>query len=212
MTEAELRRCILGGITLLMGVVTVLVSLCVYVPALAAATSTHGFLTAAVATAVVGTLLLLSLIFVQSHGYQRFVFLWVGLAMTSLLVAAAHAVSSKAVVVVTLVAAALLTAIAAYAGGAVLEDTSAMGVPLMLGLLVLLGAGLLNGLVFHAHWLETVCSLVAVALFTAFSVYDANQFVKRRACRHDCCEEGVFSLYQNFANVAVNLMSLNADS
>ena len=87
-----------------------------------------------------------------------------------------------------------------------------MGVPLFLGLIVLLVAGLLNGLVFHAHWLETVCSLVGVALFTAYSVYDANEFVKRRACRHDCCEEGVFSLYQNFANVAIDLMSLNSNS
>lgn len=212
MSEAELRRCILGGITLLMGVVTVMVSLCVYVPGLDAATGTPDFRKGAIATAIAGIFMILSLIFVRSHGYQRFVYLWVGLALTALLVVASHTVSSKAVVVVTLVAAALLTAIAAYAGAAVFEDVSAMGVPLLLGLLVLIGAGMLNGLVFHAHWLETVCSLAGVALFTAFSVYDANEFVKRRSCRHDCCEEGVFSLYLNFANVAVNLMGLNSDS
>ena len=210
--EADLRRCILGGVTLLMGAVTLLVSLCLYVPGLDAATETPGFRTGAMTTAVAGILLLLSMMFVRSHGYQRFVYMWVGMAMAALLVVAAHAVSSKAVVVVTLVAAAAITAIAAYAGASMVEDASALGLPLLLGLVVLLCAGLVNGIVLHAHWLETVCSLVAVALFGAFSVYDANVFVKRRNCVYDCCEEGVFSLYQNFANVATSLMRLSSGS
>ena len=208
--DAELRRCILGGVSLLVGVVTLLVSLCVYAPGPASATSTPGFRAGAMGASVVGLLLLLSTLAVRSRGYQRFVFLWVGAAMTALLVVAAHAVSSRAVAVITLVAAALMTALASYAGATVVEDASAMGLPLFLGLLVLLGAGLLNGLVFRAHWLETACSLVAVCLFSALSVYDANRFVARRRCAYDCCEEGVFSLYQNFANVAASLMQLNS--
>ena len=87
-----------------------------------------------------------------------------------------------------------------------------MGAPLFLGLLVLIGAGFLNGVVWHAHWLETVCSLVSIVLFTLFSVFDANMFVRKRSCRYDCCEEGVFSLYVNFMNIAINLMDLNSSS
>ena len=75
-------------------------------------------------TIIAFILILLNAFVVQSHGYQRFVFIWTGLAMTTLLVVAAHAVSSKAVVMVTLLAAAFLTAIAAYVGTDMVKDAS----------------------------------------------------------------------------------------
>ena len=209
-SETELRRCILGGTSLLVGLLTAVVALCVYVPTLDAVTGTPEFRGAALASSLAAVLLILSMTLVRSHAYQRLVLLVVGICMAALLVVAAHRVSSKGVVMTTLVAAAILTGLAAYAGSRA-QDVSALGPFLLIGLVVLCVAGLLNGLVFHAHWLETVCSTLAVALFTAFSVYDANRFVKLRICRFDCCEEGVFSLYQNFANVAINLMGLNSE-
>ena len=209
--QHDLRRCILGGITVLTLAVSIVVSACVYVPAANAVTSAPAFRTTALALAAVGLLLLLSTIVVSSHTYQRVVFSVVTLSLTALLVVAAHAVSSQATVVVMLVTAALLTGVAAVVGSK-LEDASALGWPLLVGLLVLLCAGLLNGLVFHAHWLETVYSLVAVSLFTVFAVYDSNAFVRRRQCRYSCCEEGVFNLFLDFANIAANLMNLNAST
>ena len=209
--EASLRRCILGGITLLTGVVTALVALCVYVPGLCAATATSAFGYAALASFVVSLLLELSTSFVRGHAYQRFVFVVFGLASVAAMVAMAHTLSSRAVVVVALSAAAILTGVAAAAGSR-LGDLSAMWPLLAAGAVVVLVACLLNTLVFRARWLETAVSTVCVVLFTAYSVYDANAFVKRRACRHSCCEEGVFSLYENFVGGALNLMNLAQDS
>ena len=209
-TDADLRRCILGGIAMLAGATTALVAVALYVPALDRLTGTPGFRTAAAAAGVVALLLMLSRIWLwRSHAYQRVVFGATAFAMALLLVAAAHTVSHKGVAVTCLAAATLLMLVAAGAGAE--RDLGAtLGVPMFVGLLVLLAAGLLNGLVFRAPWLETALSLAGAVLFTAFAVYDANQFVRRRVCLHDCCEEGVFSLYTDFANVAMSLLDLNA--
>lgn len=210
LASRELVLCILGGISILMAVVTLLVSVCAYVPAIDAVTSTREFQSAVFFSLLASIALLLSTSVFASHAYQRFVFCFVVLSMTASLASSTHFVSSKAVVVVSLLTASLLTAAFAYLGVKV-EDASFLGPPLVACLVLLILVGLLNSFVLHAHWVETAFSVVAVALFCAFSVYDANRFAKNPVCRHNCCEEGVFSLYLNFANVAMNLMRLSGD-
>lgn len=209
MGEAELRRCILGGNATLLLVVTAVVAAFVYVPpAQKVAESEYLRIGSIVAGFVSLALLLLSVSAFKSHAYQRFVFVFVGLAMTALLIVATTYTSSKAVVVASLIAAAVLTSVAALVGASV-DSASSMG-PALFGGMFLFLFGLLMSFFLHAHWFEVVVSTFGVALFTGLSVYEANEFIRQRRCRHSCCEEGVFSLFQNFVNLAVNLFNITS--
>lgn len=208
LTDEQLRTCIFRGLSLLVGIVTLIVGACVYVPFLDSATGTPLFTNVAIGSMVVAVLLSLLTFFRKSPTLNRSVKLVFLLALTLFLVVVAQSLSSKAVVLVSMVAASVVMGIAAYAGSR-MRDASWMRGPLLVGFLVLFLSGLLNIFVFSSNWMETAYSILAIVVFTIASVYETNMFVKHRYCRYDCCEEGVFSLFGNFANIAANLMQLN---
>lgn len=207
--EAKLRRCILGGNALFVGVVTAIVAAFVYVPAAGRVADSDYFQIGSFVGGIVSVVLLLLAVYVfKSHTFQRFVYVFVGLAMTALLIVAAGYTSSKSVVIVSLVAAAVLTGVAALIGAN--SRSVSYLYPALVGLGVLFTIGMVMLFFLRAHWFEVSISTVGVALFTALSVYNANEFVKKRRCTHNCCEEGVFSLFLNFVNVASNLIDINS--
>lgn len=207
LSDEQLRRCIFQGSTFLVGVVTLIVGLCVYNPFLESATTTPLFRNVALGSLLLSLLVLIFTELGNSYTFNKLAKLMVVLAMTMCLVLVAHSLSSKAIAIVSMATAAVIMGISAYAGSR-MRDASSMRGPLFVGFFVLLLSGFLNRYIFAANWMETAYSILAIVLFTIASLYETNMFVKHRHCRFDCCEEGVFSLYGNFANIAANLMRL----
>lgn len=206
-STAKLRRCIFGGTAILLGVVTALVAICLYVPSMHDAVRSPAFLVGTWAAMLLSLPMMFASLFIDSHAFQRFVHIFVTLAIAALLALVGGHAAHKGVVIVALLSALLIIGAAAAVGDRS-GDLSSWGMPLFIGLLVLIAASLLSNIVFRASWLSTGVSLAGVAIFTAFTIYDVNQFTRARSCRYNCCEEGVFSIYTNFANLGVDLVSL----
>ena len=68
-------------------------------------------------------------------------------------------------------------------------------------------AELLNAFVFQASAFEVALSTVAIVLFTAFTVYDVDTH-SRGYCRFNCCLEGAFDVWINFANIFLRVQEL----
>lgn len=207
----ELHKCILTGLALATGVATALVALSLYVPPIAAATETDAFKNATLGALLAGLLLMVVTMFMSvSHTTQRLVQLFVAAAVTASLVVVAHRVSPPAVVTTLLSSMALLL-LAAHVGMVTTRDLSQHGGVLVAAMTILLVATFLNGLVFRVPWLRTGLLIAGIVIFVLAAVWSANVFVQRRICRHDCCEEGVFSIFLDFANVAQNLLMLQQE-
>lgn len=203
--NVELRKCILKGIAYLTFAVCVLVAYALYfIPH----TKTREFQLVASSFGGFGIVLFLSLLFFKrSHNYQRFVHFVVAVSLTMGLIVSAHSVSDPNLVVNALATATLLTLIASSTGSN-MKNAKYLGMPLFLGLLVLYGASMVNARVLNCGALEIFLSICFIVLFTAFSIYDAHVYANGKNCRHDCCEEGVFQLFVNFANLAHYLLKM----
>lgn len=207
--EDEIYRCIMRGVAILVGIVFVLVSACVYVPQLREATSSRPFFLASVVLTVISLLLLISNGFVRSHGFQRAVQLCVVISITCLVIVGAHTVNSKLTVLGALVLASIILAGAATFGKRHKGDLTKLLFPAFIGLLTLLIAGVLNVALLKSSIVETGLSALGIVLFVCIAAMDANVYSKRpELCRYNCCEEGTFSMFINFSNIVMDLMNL----
>ena len=212
MTEQrKLHACILKGIATLIGLATLAVVLCTYVPSLARVTSSKVFADAALTASFIGLIGLLGLpVFAPRHATQRAVHGLVTASLMALLVVGSHAAPSRSTAPVALMVASCLILLGMWLGSRV-DNLQSWTLPLLLGLFTLLGASLLNTLLLRAGWLETLLSLGGVVLFTLLTMYYVYQYTKtRQSCRFDCCEEGVFAIFINFANMASDLLRLSS--
>ena len=209
----QLYACIMGGVAALVGVVTVLVCACVYVPALSGATSSAPFRYAAFGTFAVGIVCLLVNAFaLHSRAFQKVTHALVVVAVTGLMVLAAHAVPNKTTVPIALALAAVAVGVAAPLGRYHKGDLRRWMLPCAIGLVVLIVAGALNSAVFGSSAIESVLAVAGIVLFTVLTAVDANAFVNSPdVCKFDCCEEGVLNLFLNFSNIVTDVMALSKD-
>ena len=121
---------------------------------------------------------------------------------------AVSAFATPTVVILALVIALVIVSIMSVIGGRIGADLKSWGGPLLAVLFIILIAGILNTFVFKAGWLETVIAAIGVLVFSAYTIYDVNQFSRGNICMHDCCEEGTFHVWLNFVNLFVDLVSL----
>ena len=197
--DVQIRACIYRGVALLLGASALLVTAATFAPGLNAAVKETPFVVAAFAIYGAGVLLSVASAFVGGAITQKTVFalLFVGLNMLLMLLSS---YATPAAVISSLVTAMTIVAAAAYVGGRIGTDTRSWGPLLVGGLLLVLLAELLNAFVFEATPAEVALSTVAIVLFTAFTVYDVDTR-SRGYCRFNCCVEGAFDVWINFASI-----------
>ena len=210
-TPEQLYACIMRGVATLVGIVTVLVCACIYIPALHSATSTDAFKYTTLGIFLIGIVcLFVNALAVHNRTFQRITHVLVAVSVTALMILAAHMVRNKTTVPIALALATLAVGIAAPLGRYHKGDLRKWLTPAMLGLLVLILVGVLNIAVFGSSVLESLLSVAAIILFTLLTAVDANVFTKNpEMCKFDCCEEGVLNIYLNFSNIVVDIMGLS---
>ena len=139
---------------------------------------------------------------------QRAVFAFVGLTITFGMIVTAHAVNSVEAVIVCMFSSICMILAASKLGMGMKQDLKDWVTPLFIGLIILVITGFVNALVLDASLLTNILSICLIALFSGFTVYDANQFVRERNCKFDCCEEGVFNIFVDLANIATSTLKL----
>ena len=204
--DVQIRACIYRGVALLLGASALLVTAATFAPGLNAAVKEVPFVVSTFAIYGAGVLLSLVTAFVGGAITQKTVFalLFVGLNMLLMIVSA---YGNANAVIASLVTAMLIIAAASYVGGRIGTDTRSWGPLLVGGLLLVLLAELLNAFVFQASAFEVALSTVAIVLFTAFTVYDVDTH-SRGYCRFNCCLEGAFDVWINFANIFLRVQEL----
>ena len=204
--DVQIRACIYRGVALLLGASALLVTAATFAPNLNAAVKDTPFVVAAFAIYGAGVLLSLVTAFVGGAITQKTVFalLFVGLNMLLMLMSAYGTANA---VISSLVTAMVIVAAASYLGGRIGTDTRSWGPLLVGGLLLVLLAELLNAFVFQASAAEVALSTVAIVLFTAFTVYDVDTR-SRGYCRFNCCLEGAFDVWINFASIFLRAQEL----
>ena len=184
----KLRNCILTGMTILIGIVTAVTALCMYIPQLNAITKTPIFTNAVTLGLLVSIVMLVATIFTNSHNLQRFAYILTSISLVASIVAISHISSSQLSVIASLVLAGGVI-IASSKLGMNMKDTSFLYPTLVIGFVVVFASILLNIFLFDSTWIESLLHALILILFTGFTVYDANQFAVQRKCRFDCCEE-----------------------
>jgi len=204
--DVQIRACIYRGVALLLGASALLVTAATFAPGLNAAVKETPFVVAAFAIYGAGVLLSVASAFVGGAITQKTVFalLFVGLNMLLMLLSS---YATPAAVISSLVTAMTIVAAAAYVGGRIGTDTRSWGPLLVGGLLLVLLAELLNAFVFEATPAEVALSTVAIVLFTAFTVYDVDTR-SRGYCRFNCCAEGAFDVWINFASIFMRMRQM----
>ena len=213
--KMKIRRCILVGISILIGITIVFVALGLYV--------FPGAILHPVTYLIMGILMLISLFFmfyiiyklitgqVMSKSFLRTHFFITTLFFMLLLATQAHNLDSPAFALLCLLVSFVLILIAAeYGFRAQWKDIQSWIMPLVVATFVILLFSFINIFFLKTKILQIITSVLLILLFTAFTVFNANAYTNGD-CLYNCCEEGVFEIYYNFAQIAHSLFSIFSD-
>lgn len=213
--KMKIRRCILVGINILIGITIAFVALGLYVFPDAILHPTTSLIM--LILTIISFIFLLYIIYklitgqVMSKSFLRTHFFITTLLFMLVLATQAHKLESPAFALLCLLVSFVLILIAAeYGFKAQWKDIQSWIMPLAVTTFVILLFSFINIFFLRTKILQIITSILLILLFTAFTVYNANAYTNGD-CLYNCCEEGVFEIYYNFAQIAHSLFSIFSD-
>lgn len=205
--KKKVKECILRGVCIVIGITIMFVALGIHV--FPESTSSNAFAGITFLISVIGfVLLIIRALSTVSHAQQRITFAISGVAAMLLLTIMAHRVTSPSAVLLCLFASLCIIFIATKIGFSLRIDSTWI-LPLVIITCILLAVALINAFLLRLEVLENVLALLLICILAVWTVFDASLYVNGEVCLHDCCEEGVFNIYQNFIEIAKVLFSFN---